>query len=78
VTFLLNLNWTGSLGASVSRTSVLPAVYSLIVPVISAPVLGSGLLLVGWAESKEALNRRQQRKQRKDLVVLIIYMLFGC
>ncbi len=39
----------GSLGARVSRIKIESGVYSLIVPVVSAPAFGSGLLFVGWA-----------------------------
>src|SRR5436190_23490356 len=58
----------GSLGARVSRTRTIPGVYSLMVPVISAPVLGSGLPLVGWA-SAMATKRMVVTKTRSGLIM---------
>src|SRR5436190_16638442 len=58
----------GSLGARVSRTRTIPGVYSLMVPVISAPVLGSGLPLVGWA-SAMATKRMVATKARSGLIM---------
>src|SRR5260370_17004104 len=46
----MSLNMGGSFGVSVLRTRIELGVYSLIVPVVLAPALGSGLPLVGCAK----------------------------
>src|SRR5207245_5261841 len=48
---------------------MLPGVYSLIVPVVSAPALGSGLLLVGWAQASPpiATKATAQRQIRLNI-----------
>src|SRR6266404_5318412 len=66
--FLLNLNWIGGLGTSVSKTRALPGVYSLIVPVLSAPEAAAVLEVCAWANPMR--RAAAQTTPRIDLTIV--------
>src|SRR5437867_1409177 len=71
--FLLNLNWIGGLGTSVSKTRTLPGVYSLIVPVLSAPEPVLGLEVCPWA--KPMKRAAAQTTPSIDLIIVFPLVL---